>query len=193
MPIDFERQEELVTLCNFVASRLWFRQFGNRPEIDDILYEYRKFGILKESKKLKFLESIFKKLCVLFKVDRAFIDFQIKKYSVYGVGALGSFCPNSLQGCKIVIYYSDNFLLETYISAMLHELAHYFTYLHDIEFYEYDEECTDILLIYMGYGDIIRKGHEHFVFRSDRILCGSKILEAGYLSVEEIEFCMSIF
>ena len=76
---------------------------------------------------------------------------------------------------------------------MLHELAHYFTYLHDIEFYEYDEECTDILLIYMGCGDIIRKGHEYFVFRSDRILCGSKILEAGYLSVEEIEFCMSIF
>lgn len=175
-----------------IESNVWFDYTLDQTFIFNILKKHKHFSRYREGKMIYALKKIFDELVKWLKLERKFIKFELTNYSPYVSGPVGMFFKNSQMGCNIEIKLHSSFSLENYICIMVHELLHYFTDCHDIKF-EYDEELTnDILMVYMGMGNLMIKGYSDFLANSKNSF-DQKRIKIGYIDVYSIRYCMNAF
>ncbi len=186
------RDSALDLIIEDIKSNVWFDYSINQTFILNILKKYKNFSRYSEGKMIRVLKKIFDDLVKWLKLERKFINLEFTNYSPYVSGPVGTFSKNSELGCDIEIRLHQSFSLENYVCAMVHELLHYFTDCHNIGF-SYDEEVTnDVLMVYMGMGDIMIKGYSDFFARSDNVF-GKKQMKIGYIDIYSIKYCMKAF
>ena len=172
--------------CEIVLQSLWFeyRHYSKKAKLN--LERYKKYDRCSVTKQIKILKRVFDELCAILQLKRRFIQFNIALYDFGFLKAGGTFEENSCIGCNITIYYVNNFTLIQYVGVMLHELGHFFHQTYHILDLQKVEELTDIMLVYMGFGDILKQAYQPYT--SNSVMC-----TLGYIDFKEIEECQAFF
>ena len=190
---DFQWQENLKTLCEYVASKIWFNLCSALPNsLVAIVKKHRNYGRYFSFKKKRVIRKIAKSVCKYLKLNFNYINLEIDRYSDRFTGYLGSFRANSVVGADIYVSYSSQFSIYRQAAVIVHELTHYFAYLNDIAFEVETEKCTDVLSLFLGFYPILCNGYAIETCGSDKLFGEKKSMIAGYLSDEELRYCYTV-
>ena len=79
---DFQWQENLKTLCEYVASKIWFNRCSALPNsLVAIVKKHRNYGRYFSFKKKRVIRKIAKSVCKYLKLNFNYINLEIERYS----------------------------------------------------------------------------------------------------------------
>ncbi len=79
---DFQWQENLKTLCEYVASKIWFNRCSALPNsLVAIVKKHRNYGRYFSFKKKRVIRKIAKSVCKYLKLNFNYINLEIDRYS----------------------------------------------------------------------------------------------------------------
>jgi len=178
-------------ICKHVADTMWF-DYHEHNNLNEIISRFKKFDKSSVSKRIKILNILFNSLCDMMSLNRKVIRFDIITYIHCNTESVAKYSRNSNIGCSITIYYNQFWGLEHYVAAMLHELGHFFIHVHGIKFLIDEELCNDVMLVYMGFGDIIKNAYKP-IEKPEKNFSGNRIWSMGYLNHDLVDDCKKIF
>ena len=191
---DFEWQEDLVKLCEYVSRKLWFNNCLSLPNSFAVLVkENQNYPRYSKFKKKRLIQKFVKLTCEYLKLNIKYINLKIEEYSNrFASDYLWSFRANSKLGADIYISYSSQFTIYRQAAIIIHELTHYFAYSNNITFETEDERCTDILCLFLGFYPILSNGYAAVTYSNDDVFGNQRSFSTGYLSDLELQFCQTI-
>lgn len=185
-----EREDILVTICNYLKGNLWFDYQAENKQICKICKKHKHINAYNIEKNAK---TILIKLCNCLEIPHKFIRLKVNFDTQFMPNEIGLFKMNSEIGADICILYSKYFDGYHYAIVLLHELLHYFIRINNFNPIIDEELTVELMMIYLGLGDIMKEVYKFKILPFKRSLSNNSSFKAGYISAEEISFCQSIF
>ena len=178
---------ELLDIASTVKGRMSFPYRERTEDVRAILKKYGSFDRYSDSKKMRILNKMLPDLCNLMGLNAKFVNLEIAAYYLGNIDYAAAYDQNSSIGCTITLCYHPDRTLEQYVAILLHELGHFFEQTHGIDFDEEYELCTDIMLVYMGFSEIMKRGYSKHISMELGAFDTLSVLSIGYISTEQID------